>query len=109
MGTPRMHTHTPHLLGSNSEASQANALNSLSPQQAVVLPSGVGHDVLEARHETIVVLDKQLLRHICHCSSGGDNLLQHQFCTLLQQLEWKVNKITRGSEEFTYCTERTLL
>ena len=75
-----------YLVLSHSQSNETDALDGLSPEESVFFGSGIGHDVLQTRHEVVVVKDKVLLHSISNCSNGGHYLLQHQLTPVLDQL-----------------------
>lgn len=71
---------------SYSQTNQADAFNGFSSQHAVIRRQRILHDVLEARHEAIIVMKELFLCSVGNCSNSGHYLLQNKFTATLNQL-----------------------
>lgn len=84
----------PYLLLSHGKSNQADALNCLPPQEPVFLPRHIGHNVLEAGHEAVVVGHKMFLNGVSYCGRCRHNLFQNQLLAFLKKLQWERSKVS---------------
>lgn len=85
-----------HLLLAHGQADEADALDGLAAEQPQLLLHGVLHDVLERRHEQVVVRHELLLGRVGHRGDGGHHLLQHQLGALVDELGESEGRHTAG-------------